>query len=595
MNKPPSPLQSDDHASAQSDDHASALMEQAYSLTTQPEEYDQLILTWEKRISAVIKTHDVVVGHREHPIETGVDEHLLRAFEIVERLGAAQAGNTLSLEDLLAAYSCPALLAQKDGSLRAANDAARAVLGAQHHINEIAMDSEMSRVLLERLANSPGTAPQSQTVLRAYGTDGQSLALVLSPYQRGQEEPLTLILTAEINWTTGVDHLLREGFGLTAAESAVTNSIMLGHSVADIARQNDKSINTIRSQLSAILNKTGARKQSDLVRLVAGISQVAATEAVQNSAKKQDPATINLPDVEEHIMVLANGRRVSYRLIGPKGGRWALFLHGMLTGPYLSAEARKRLHHHNIRLLALARPGYGETSPAKGNRTQRHKIAAEDLKAVMAHLGTGPCVLLGQEAGGIQGYAMAHYQPNLILAQVNFSAGIPFTKSEHIAELSPRMRGYVWTARLAPQILPLMIRGALSLFQRGRMDVFHKTYYHGEGLDYDVSQRVGVLAILQTGAMFSQMQGHSAILDQAIDLSVDWSDYLANFTHPTILIHGRQNSQFPAKFVQDFAGEHDNVDFIDLTDAGLLLMHTHGPLLIDTLHQQMKNVHCVQG
>jgi pimeloyl-ACP methyl ester carboxylesterase/DNA-binding CsgD family transcriptional regulator len=573
------------------ENHASALMEQAYSVATQPEEYDQLVLTWEKRISEVVKSHGLSIGEHEHPIATGVDEHLLRAFDILHRLSKAEGGGALSLADFLAAYTCPALLARSDGSVRAANEAAHTILGVTNHVRQIAMDGDMARTLRERLAMERATSPSVQTVLRAYGIDKQSLVLVLSPYIREQEETLTLILTAEINWTSGVDQLLREGFGLTSAESAVTNAIMLGQSLSDIVEHTGKSINTVRSQLSSILSKTGARKQSDLVRLVAGISQVAAAEARQTKPAPSAPSRQEqIDDIEEHIMVLPNGRRIAYRLIGPKGGRWALFNHGMLTGPYLSEIARKRLKIHNVRLLAVARPGYGETSPAKGNRQQRHQIAGQDMKAVMTHLGTGPCVLLGQEAGGGQGYALAHFQPGLILAQVNFSSGIPFTKPKHIAELPPRMRGYMYTARLAPQIMPLMIRGAVSLFQKGRLDVFHKTFYHGEGLDYEVSQRPHVAAILQKGAEFSQAQGHDAILHQAVDLSVDWSNYLENFRHPTILLHGRKNSQFPWHFVRDFANEHDNVTFVDLKDAGLLLMHTHGDLVIDTLHRQMQDL-----
>ncbi len=562
------------------------LIEQAYSLTTKPEEYDQLVLTWEKRISAVVKTNNLAVGSNEHPIATGVDDHLLRAFEIIERLGAAEGSYLVSLDDLLAAYTCPAILARPDGTIRAANNAAAEILGVSAHVNEIAMDSDKALALLDRLSPKPNTRPGLQAVLRAYGTDGQSLVLVLSPHVRDQEEPLTLILTAEVNWTPNVDQLLRDGFGLTGAECRVTNQIMIGHSVSEIAKNNDKSVNTVRSQISAVLAKTGARKQSDLVRLVAGISQVITADPAQKS-ETVSKTEQTLDDVQEHIMVLPCGRRVAYRLIGPQTGRWAIFSHSMLGGPYLSAAARAKLRQHNIRLLAVARPGYGETSPASRNRKKRHQTMASDLKAVMAHLGTGPCVLLGQEAGGGQGYAIAHFEPGLISGQVNFSSGIPFTKPEHIEGLPPRMRGFMWTARLAPHILPLMIQGAVALLQKGRIDLFHRTFYHGEGLDYQVSQRPDVAAILRKGAEFSHAQGQNAILYQTIDLSVDWSNYLTDLKHPIVLLHGHQNSQFPAEFVRDFAAERKNVRFIEVKDGGLLLMHTHAELIIDTLHEQM--------
>ncbi|VAW01418.1 hypothetical protein MNBD_ALPHA06-1859 [hydrothermal vent metagenome] len=568
--------------------HASDLVEQAYSLTTNPEEYDQLVLTWEKRISSLVKKNALEIGANEHQIATGEDEHLLRAFTIIERLSAAEQTGAVALDDLLAAYTSPAILARPDGSIRATNNAASQILGVHTHINEIAVDSDNAKTLIERLSPNSATATASPTVLRAYGSDGQSLVLVFSPFHRDQEEPLTLIQTAEINWTKAVDQLLREGFSLTKAEISVTNSIVAGHSIADIAKNSDKSINTIRSQLSSVLAKTGARTQSDLVRLIAGISQIATLKV--KPTNNIVAAAKALPDIEEHILLLPDGRKVAYRLIGPKGGRWAVFCHSMFGGPYLSAPARARLRQHNIRLLAVARPGFGETSPVKGGRETRHRTMSQDLKAVMADLGTGPCVLLGQEAGGGQGYTIAHFEPGLISAQVNFSSGIPFTKPEHIKGLPARMRGYMWTARLAPHILPLMIKGAVALLQKGKIELFHRTYYHGEGMDYETSQRSEVALILKKGAEFSYAQGHDAILEQTIDLSLDWSGYLDNFTHPTTLIHGEQNSQFPAKFVKKFADERQNVSFIKVRDGGLLLMHTHAELIIDVLDKQMKSL-----
>lgn len=62
--------------------------------------------------------------------------------------------------------------------------------------------------------------------------------------------------------------LVQSLFDLTPAELAVVQAIVAGQSVATIARQTRRSIETVRSQLKAAMAKTGCSRQVDLVLLV---------------------------------------------------------------------------------------------------------------------------------------------------------------------------------------------------------------------------------------------------------------------------------------------------------------------------------------
>ena len=82
----------------------------------------------------------------------------------------------------------------------------------------------------------------------------------------GSNQPTALIL---VHGPQGVDsgsHLLQQIFGLTPAEARLTRLILEGRSPGDAAIQLHVSVSTIRTQLSAVLKKTGAQRQSDLVR-----------------------------------------------------------------------------------------------------------------------------------------------------------------------------------------------------------------------------------------------------------------------------------------------------------------------------------------
>jgi DNA-binding CsgD family transcriptional regulator len=71
---------------------------------------------------------------------------------------------------------------------------------------------------------------------------------------------------------------LAEFFGLSTAEARLAAAIMVGKRLSAIAADRGVQITTVRTQLRSILNKVGAKRQSDLVRILSstGIGSVAA-------------------------------------------------------------------------------------------------------------------------------------------------------------------------------------------------------------------------------------------------------------------------------------------------------------------------------
>jgi DNA-binding CsgD family transcriptional regulator len=58
-------------------------------------------------------------------------------------------------------------------------------------------------------------------------------------------------------------------FGLTRAEAALASALVAGESLADYCQRRGVSINTGKTQLKAVLAKTGTNRQAQLVRLLA--------------------------------------------------------------------------------------------------------------------------------------------------------------------------------------------------------------------------------------------------------------------------------------------------------------------------------------
>ncbi|MDX1587339.1 MAG: alpha/beta hydrolase [Oleiphilaceae bacterium] len=98
-----------------------------------------------------------------------------------------------------------------------------------------------------------------------------------------------------------------------------------------------------------------------------------------------------------------DGRTLSFSLTGPEEGFPVFYCHGIPGSRHetamLSPDLRQR-----CRLIAMDRPGYGESSPCAGYGPEDH---AEDLRCLAQHLGVTQCAVLGFSGGGVFALAAA--------------------------------------------------------------------------------------------------------------------------------------------------------------------------------------------
>ena len=65
--------------------------------------------------------------------------------------------------------------------------------------------------------------------------------------------------------------LVQSLFDLTAAEARVAPSLTMGQTVDEIASENGVSSHSVRTQVRGVLEKTGSRRQADVIALLGGI------------------------------------------------------------------------------------------------------------------------------------------------------------------------------------------------------------------------------------------------------------------------------------------------------------------------------------
>jgi DNA-binding CsgD family transcriptional regulator len=137
----------------------------------------------------------------------------------------------------------------------------------------VAAPLAVQRTLLP--APQHGMGPITVTTRRLCAEGTSYAALVATDAQRpllAHGIPsLLLTLTLVAPHGNAQRSVLRAAFGLSSAEAHLASAMVTGRSLADCAQERNVAICTIRTQLASLYAKTGTRRQSELVALLARV------------------------------------------------------------------------------------------------------------------------------------------------------------------------------------------------------------------------------------------------------------------------------------------------------------------------------------
>lgn len=153
---------------------------------------------------------------------------------------------------------------------------------------------------------------------------------------------------------------IRESFGLTPAEMRLAAKLREGKTLKEAAEEMSVSINTVRNQLRAVFDKMGLKRQSDLVRALGDLAQVAG--AMEVEAPIPGPGLPATPEVGK--VVLRDGRHLAYREYGVPHGRALLVFHEGLGSSLLPPGAQALATELSLRVISAERPGFGQSDPS---------------------------------------------------------------------------------------------------------------------------------------------------------------------------------------------------------------------------------------
>ncbi|MEP4195014.1 MAG: LuxR C-terminal-related transcriptional regulator [Aliishimia sp.] len=324
------------------------------------------------------------------------------------------------------------------------------------------------------------------------------------------------------------ESLFAQNFGVSRAQFRVLECLVTGNSVADIADQLGRSVETIRSHIKALSDKLYVRSQSELV-----------SRALSIPIQTLTAPSLNQMDVEGHV-IDSDGSRIQYVSSGDESGYPVLFFQHATHGPFVTEAFHKNLCQAGLRLISIARPGSGETVVSASSSTSFAECSAALLHTVCQHLNVEPAKMLSVGTGLPHALTYAHkFRPDAEILAVNPFP--PFVSREDRQSLPGRWRSYAYVAKNAPIMVRPLVSVACQLYEKNP-DVHAKKILSEEvRIDVDDGRRVDMKDTLKRNMQINARHQAKHYWDEAKLLCDDWASS-ARTMCPDVKIHLVQGS-----------------------------------------------------
>ena len=194
-------------------------------------------------------------------------------------------------------------------------------------------------------------------------------------------------------------------FGLTDRQFAIARAIAVRKNRAEIADSLSLSDAVVDAEMKNIHLILGASNAAEIVRLVSA--------ALSHGQVDGEPEVSILDGhVLPNASILVDGRAVAYSDYGPAGGKPVLVLHSTITARAPPTRLVRALWKRGFRTLAIDRPGFGDTGPAR-EPSPPYRAASDDVAALCAALGIERIDLIARGSGQAA-VSLAHHHPDLV-------------------------------------------------------------------------------------------------------------------------------------------------------------------------------------
>ncbi|MFU8776725.1 MAG: helix-turn-helix transcriptional regulator [Roseovarius sp.] len=573
-----------------SDTDRAAAIDRLYDVALDPGRYEALLDHWESAIGP-LRAH-VDLNAPRLLDEPQISEHFRRATEFLDRLAPEDTDHD-GLGAILAPFDrVPALLLDRHRQICAANTAAHQAmtLPANARLCDLPIHEADMDALAGTLDILFDNREKDTAVLRVRAV--QAGHLIVFRLQRCIAPDGTVLVLAasnEISMPPGFCEILIEAFDLTQTEADILCHLVDCRSVNEIAAERGRAVDTIRVQIKSLLAKTETHSQLELVRLALSmIDMTAMTIRAAPGPRVVSRGYAALPERDFKSLVMPDGRRVDYLVLGAPRGRPMLYLpldFGLVRWP-ASAEFFAALR--GIKVIVPLRPGYG-LSDMVARGADYDTAVYDDTMRVLRAEGVARCPILCLSRDAYYAVNLARLNPCAFTGIVACSGMLPLTRREQFERMDKWHRFILAGAKYTPHLLPFMVKAGFLLARKiGKRNFLHAVYGNSAA-DVAVIEDPEAFEALATGSEVALSDKHSAHEAFARQLTSgqleDWSADIEALRGklPLIFMNGAEDPQVPLATFEEFRRDYDWIEFHQLEDAGQLAFFRHWRRVLDRI------------
>jgi pimeloyl-ACP methyl ester carboxylesterase/DNA-binding CsgD family transcriptional regulator len=551
------------------------LVERLLDASVSPERLAELIDVWDAQIAAADPARPVNLG-------SAFAHQVAAVFQVIEQLQAAELQR---VNDLLSEIHTAAMVLSDNGRVIAANRAAHLTFGLERDgvIGSLPLDPIELQEFSDLVAAVAAAAGSREAVLRLQpeGLD-RVLIVHLKPFLAGNGKAQVLAITSERPWPDKISEFLARVFALTPAEIEVMRLLTVGGTVAAIARSTDRSAGTVRSQLHAILEKTGTRTQAELLRLSLLLLESVPFET--GVRRLSSP-----PEEHQRFVRMTDGRRIEMLTFGDPGGRPVIWMQSTYGFYRLPRAAEADMRRRRLRVLVPFRAGYcGSDPPPKG--CDNFEVAVGDMRSIMAQLriASAPVVAPGDDIR--IALMLAQAEPRRVCHIFGIGSGFPILDDTQYRRLIPPARFVRALARYSPKILPFMVRSTVVTIARYGVERYLRSVFARIPADARAFAEPEVGGAFVEGVehlFFRENRWMAAFCAELVLFNRDWPPGLGQVACPVTLIHGEHDANAPFETALEYCARYPSWRYIGYPDEGELVAHVRSTDVLDLIEQAL--------
>jgi pimeloyl-ACP methyl ester carboxylesterase len=277
------------------------------------------------------------------------------------------------------------------------------------------------------------------------------------------------------------------------------------------------------------------------------------------------------------VFSLPGGRRLDYRTYGDPAGAPVVYCHGGLSAHTDIAFASEQAAARELQIVAIARPGIGESSRLGPPR--RVRDWADDVAVLTTALGIGSFAVLGWSAGGPYALACARVLGPRVRRTVTVGGMAPLEGTVTSRQLGLTADRVLFPlSQRAPRLAAAIVASAGRLSGTSQKTLLRSL----SNADRAV---VGPMSPAEFTADLKVAIQHGAqgVVDDYCVVGGDWGFRPEDVTSPVTLFQGADDTLLPMAHARNIAERLPGGMLRVVEDAGHFLLHTHFELVADAL------------